>query len=156
MSRRYRNRRIGEFLKELDLTEGRATGIPKILKVMTANGSPVPVFESDDERTSFVIRLPVHDKAQVALPLETDQVTGEVTGEVQRLLLVLNGEMPRQQIQQALGLKHEDHFRKAYLVPALAAHVIEMTLPDTPRSSKQRYRLTGQGLQRRREIEARP
>lgn len=27
VSRRYRNRRIGEFLKELDLTEGRATGI---------------------------------------------------------------------------------------------------------------------------------
>ena len=34
VSRRYRNRRIGEFLKELDLTEGRATGIPKILKEM--------------------------------------------------------------------------------------------------------------------------
>ncbi len=31
VSRRYRNGRIGEFLKELDLTEGRATGIPKIL-----------------------------------------------------------------------------------------------------------------------------
>jgi predicted HTH transcriptional regulator len=63
VSRRYRNRRIGEFLKELDLTEGRATGIPKILKVMAANGSPTPVFESDDERTSFVIRLPVHARA---------------------------------------------------------------------------------------------
>jgi len=29
VSRRYRNRRIGEFLKELNLTEGRSTGIPK-------------------------------------------------------------------------------------------------------------------------------
>jgi len=29
VSRRYRNRRIGEFLKELDLTEGCATGSPK-------------------------------------------------------------------------------------------------------------------------------
>jgi ATP-dependent DNA helicase RecG len=42
VSRRYRNRRIGEFLKEPDLTEGRSTGIPKILKVMAANGSPAP------------------------------------------------------------------------------------------------------------------
>ena len=151
VSRRYRNRRIGEFLKELDLTEGRATGIPKILKVMAANGSPAPLFESDDERTSFVIRLPVHAEALAASVVATDQVTGEV----ERLLLVLIGEMPQQQIQQALGLKHEDHFRKAYLVPALAAHVIEMTLPGAPRSSKQRYRLTRQGLQRRREIEAR-
>jgi predicted HTH transcriptional regulator len=44
--RRYRNRRIGEFLKELDLTEGRCTGIPKIIKAMRENGSPPPVFES--------------------------------------------------------------------------------------------------------------
>lgn len=58
VSRRYRNRRIGEFLKEMKLTEGRATGIPTILKVMAANGSPPPIFESDSERTSFVIRLP--------------------------------------------------------------------------------------------------
>ena len=61
VSRRYRNRRIGEFLKELDLTEGRSTGIPKVLRVMQANGSPQPRFESDDERSSFLIRLPVHE-----------------------------------------------------------------------------------------------
>lgn len=59
VSRRYRNRRIGDFLKELDLTEGRSTGIPKILKAMAQNGSPAPIFESDDERIAFVIRLPV-------------------------------------------------------------------------------------------------
>jgi len=29
-TRRYRNRRIGEFLKELSLTEGRGTGVPKM------------------------------------------------------------------------------------------------------------------------------
>jgi hypothetical protein len=44
-----------------------------------------------------------------------------------------------------LGLKHEDHFRKAYLVPALKAGLIEMTIPDKPRSSKQKYRLTDMG-----------
>ncbi len=31
LSRRYRNRRVGEFLKELEMTEGRGTGIPKML-----------------------------------------------------------------------------------------------------------------------------
>ena len=58
--RRYRNRRIGEFLKELDLTEGRSTGIPKILRVMRENGSPTPIFETDDETSYFLIRLPIH------------------------------------------------------------------------------------------------
>ena len=54
VSRRYRNRRIGEFLKELDLTEGRSTGITKILKAMAANGSPAPEFETDDDRSYFL------------------------------------------------------------------------------------------------------
>ena len=34
VARRYRNRRIGEFLKELRLTEGRGTGIPTVLRAM--------------------------------------------------------------------------------------------------------------------------
>ena len=28
---------------------------------MKANGSPVPVFETDDERSYFLIRLPAHE-----------------------------------------------------------------------------------------------
>jgi len=60
VSRRYRNRRIGEFLKELDLTEGRSTGISKILKVMEENGSGKPQFETDDDRSYFLLRLPIH------------------------------------------------------------------------------------------------
>ena len=74
-----------------------------------------------------------------------DKVTGEVTGEVRRLLAVMSGDMKRTEIQQALGLKHEDHFRKVYLLPSLALRAIEMTQPDKPRSSSQRYRLTQQG-----------
>jgi ATP-dependent DNA helicase RecG len=151
VSRRYRNRRIGEFLKELDLTEGRATGIPKILKVMAANGSPSPMFETDDERTSFVIRLPVHERARVtsavATPEVTMEVTMEVTTEVATLLAAVNGEMPRQALQAALGLKNAEHFRKAYLAPAIAAGCLEMTLPDQPTSRLQRYRITDQGRQ---------
>ena len=56
----YRNRRIGDFLKELRLVEGRNTGMPRILKAMAQNGSPFPVFKTDDERTYFRVILPVH------------------------------------------------------------------------------------------------
>jgi ATP-dependent DNA helicase RecG len=55
-----RNRRIGEFLKELKLAEGRGTGIPKIIRKMKENGSLSPVFEFDDERTYFRVILPAH------------------------------------------------------------------------------------------------
>ena len=59
-NRRYRNRRIGEFLKELHLTEGRNTGFGKILRALEKNGSPKPLFETDDERTSFAATLFIH------------------------------------------------------------------------------------------------
>jgi len=36
----YRNRRLGEFLKELDFTEGHSTGIPTIQEGLQRNGSP--------------------------------------------------------------------------------------------------------------------
>ena len=75
----------------------------------------------------------------------TPQVTGKVAGEVRRLLAVMAGEMKRAEIQQALGLRHEAHFRDAYLGPALEASVIEMKVPDKPRNSKHRYRLTERG-----------
>jgi ATP-dependent DNA helicase RecG len=67
-SRRYRNRRIGEFLKELDLTEGRGTGIPKILRAMKENGSPKPEFRTDEHHSFFATVLPIHLDAKAAAP----------------------------------------------------------------------------------------
>ena len=59
-NRRYRNRRIGDFLKELDMTEGRGTGIPIIRKEMAKNGSPEPRFETDENHSYFITTLPIH------------------------------------------------------------------------------------------------
>lgn len=70
---------------------------------------------------------------------------GEVAGEVMRLLQAMKGAMKRVEIQQVLGLKHEEHFRKAYLLPALDAGFIEMTIPDKPKSRLQKYRMTPKG-----------
>lgn|GEM_PF-1849187 len=63
-----------------------------------------------------------------------------------RLLSVFSGEMTRQQLKTALGLKDDEHFRKAYLLPALKAGLIEMTIPDKPRSSRQKYRLAEKAI----------
>ena len=65
--RRYRNRRIGEFLKELHLTEGRGTGIPTALRVMRQNGSPDPIFDTDEDRSYFTAVLPMHPSALATL-----------------------------------------------------------------------------------------
>jgi ATP-dependent DNA helicase RecG len=53
--------------------------------------------------------------------------------------------MSRGDLQKALALAHRDHFTEAYLQPALKLGLVEPTIPDKPRSSKQRYRLSAQG-----------
>ena len=60
-ARRYRNRRLGDFLKELDLTEGRATGIPTIQKSLRDNGSSPAIIDTDDDRTYFLMTIPCRD-----------------------------------------------------------------------------------------------
>lgn len=57
-ARRYRNRRLGDFLKELDLTEGRATGIPTIQKALKENGSTNASIDTDEDRTYFLMTIP--------------------------------------------------------------------------------------------------
>jgi Fic family protein len=75
--------------------------------------------------------------------------TPQVTPQVERLLGALAGEMRRNELQERLGLSDRKHFRVHYLDPALAAGLIEMVIPDKPRSSKQRYRLTSKGQRTR-------
>ena len=60
VSKQYRNRRIGDFLKELDLVEGRNTGVPVIVNAMRSNQSPDPVFSTPETRAWFSVVLPVH------------------------------------------------------------------------------------------------
>jgi ATP-dependent DNA helicase RecG len=44
-----------------------------------------------------------------------------------------------------MALRSEEQFRKACREPALTKGLIEITLPQTPPSSKQRYRLRSLG-----------
>ncbi|MEY4134435.1 MAG: hypothetical protein RL386_785 [Bacteroidota bacterium] len=92
-SRRYRNRRLGEFLKELELTEGRATGIPTILKELRENGSPEPKFLTDDDYTYFEVELFIHPEFAPKIPtmLVLDSVQWDLKG-INQLLdqIILN------------------------------------------------------------------
>lgn len=78
-------------------------------------------------------------------PQVTAQVTAQDTAQVLDLIIHLDGEMSREEIQQKLKLTHRENFRKFYLKPSLAAGIIEMTLPDKPNSRYQKYRLTEKG-----------
>ncbi|MDD7184402.1 MAG: putative DNA binding domain-containing protein [Oscillospiraceae bacterium] len=59
-SRIYRNRRIGDFLKELKLIEGRNTGFPNAIQALKSNGSELPKFEMNPERDYLSVIIPIH------------------------------------------------------------------------------------------------
>lgn len=104
-SRRYRNRRLGEFLKELELTEGRATGIPTVLKALKDNGSPAPNFKSDDDRTYFEVEIFIHP----AFVLAKQDVVTEVVDDLKDIddrvnqLLLIAPDRVRDKVRDVAG-----------------------------------------------------
>jgi len=85
--RRYLNRQIGNILKELKLTEGKCTGIPTILKAMKNNGSPKPLFETDELRQSLSVTFLVHPAFE---KINLDDLS--LTPTAQRILEICVGE----------------------------------------------------------------
>lgn len=70
----------------------------------------------------------------------------EVSMEAAALFNVIVSEMSRQELQVTIGLKSAEHFRKACVLPAIAAGCLEMTLLEPSNSRLQRHRLTATGL----------
>ena len=132
-----RNPTLTEHAAHILPYRGMGSGIPRALQAW-----PRIEFVDDVAGNQFsaIIWRP-----ETEWGTNTDQVTGEVTGEVKRLLGVLKGEMKRSELQDALRLKHEDHFRAAFLRPALEGGWVEMTIPEKPQSRLQKYRLTSAG-----------
>jgi ATP-dependent DNA helicase RecG len=146
VSRRYRNRRIGDFLKELKLVEGRNTGIPTILKAMQDNGSKMPIFETDEERTFFSITLPVHEAF-----LDQNQKTKRAPFKSRRSLaeiktLILkslssNGEMSASKLSRQLGYaKVTETFSRA-VNELIEEGKIQRSHPEKLYNRNQRLRL---------------
>ncbi|MEP7271607.1 MAG: Fic family protein, partial [Acidobacteriota bacterium] len=120
--------------------EAWGRGIQRIFDACQKEGAPEPVLRF--EASGLWIEFPCAQAYLNAIrgdvtPQVTPQVTPEVTPEV-RLVTVMSGEQTRQALQIALGLKDDEHFRKAYLLPALANGLIEMTIPDKPNSRLQK------------------
>ena len=57
----------------------------------------------------------------------------------------MQGEMTGRELQTALQLRGRVNFRQKYLTRALAAGLVEMTIPAKPNSRLQKYRLTVKG-----------
>ena len=102
---------------------------PHITELLAKARAPADAVSTDDGGTEQV----------------TAHVAEHVTEQVVQLLRACQGEQSRAELMEAVGLTHREHFRETYLIPALAAGYLEMTIPDKPKSSRQKYRLTPAG-----------
>ncbi|MFK0311730.1 Fic family protein [Pseudomonas sp. NPDC090233] len=111
-----------------------------------------------EQQDAYYAALAAADKAAEATPfaefmlgallqalieaIASDQVTDQVTDQVASLLSILppGVAFKTSELMQRLGLSHRPTFSKSYLKPALAAGLIEMTEPASPRSPTQQYR----------------
>jgi hypothetical protein len=70
--------------------------------------------------------------------------TPQVTDQVRKLLIAMDSNsLSAAEIMTKLKLNHRPSFRESYLKPALELKLIEMTIPDKPNSSLQKYRRVG-------------
>ncbi len=161
-----RNPAIAMAIRRIAMCEQAGTGMRMMREEWQKLGHLVPTYKNDRSWKAFEFFIPELDKeVDMASDLMkamfgrtdqveaheaheahvTPQVTPQGAPQVLQLLSVLKGAKNRDTLQRALGLKARKNFRLLYLVPALEAGLIEMTIPDKPQSSKQKYRLTDKG-----------
>ena len=126
-----RNPDIAHALYLRGLMEKAGRGSVLMIQQCRDSGLPDPGWKSDQLGVTVCFEIP--------------QVTPQVTPQVEKLVGVVNAPMTAAEIQAEIAIKDRVHFRNAYLKPSLAAGAVEMTIPDKPNSSKQRYRLTALG-----------
>lgn len=100
-----------------------------------------------DSNFTVILYRALADTAE-ATEEATEEVGAEVVSDlVKRLVLVMNGEMKRKEIQALLQINHDEHFRSAYMIPAIENKLLELKYPDKPKHPRQRYRLTPKDIE---------
>jgi ATP-dependent DNA helicase RecG len=144
------------------MTEGRSTGIPKIFHAMDANGSPLPVFDFDENHSFFMVRLPVHPQATMpeGLTGQLGQAPAQVgvhdgvhdgvhelhlTELMKKILGRLTQPASTPELLETLRYPRRTRNYSASMKSLLDNGLIEMTHPHAPRSKRQKYRLTAKG-----------
>ena len=144
-----RNRRLGDFFRELHLTEGRNTGMKKIKDSLIRNGSEMPVYETDSERRFLRVTIPIHESFRI--PYDTygqkDTVKGRRTPEDVKKGIVeylrVNGCRPAGEISKALGYSSMTNTFRRSLRELMDDGTVSYLYPESPNDKRQRICLNG-------------
>ncbi len=156
---------LADCLFQTGAIERYGTGTIEIFELTKKRGLIDPLI-SLDEGFKVTIWRPAADTdhdtdhdTDYDTDYDTDQATGksrpgyrEVPNLTHRLVIVIIGEMSRQELMDKLELKHIPTFRANYINPAIDDGLIEMTIPDKLQSKDQKYRLTGKGKKMQKQL----
>ena len=139
---RPRNPLIADVCFKAGYIDSWGRGTIKIFEACESAGLPEPEITGLDGG----ILVTLHNDLVDSLGGQTnDLVTDLVTDPVKSLLLIMDQEYSISELMRFMKLTHKPNFRKNYLQPAIELGLIEITIPEKPSSSKQKYRLTSKG-----------
>lgn len=138
-----RNSLIADLLHRIAFIEKAGTGIKRMRDGAKDKGYPEPEFTSDTFFSAIFKPIasshpPSTPQAPRKYPASTPQVSAILSS-------ASTGDKTREELQEAAKIRDREHFRKQYLEVLIEANLLERTLPATPRSPKQRYRITAAG-----------
>ena len=126
-----RNPMLASAMETLHLTENRYSGIPIIKKELASYG--LPPAELEDRRGTFTITFRKRPQNSGS-PIHTTDDT-----RIANLIDFCQQPRSRSEIASFLGIKTVTYAMQQYIKPLLDANKLQMTLPEQPRSHKQKY-----------------
>lgn len=140
-----RNGRLVRILEDLGVTEHRFSGIPTIRKECSKFGLQEPEFISRHGEFTVVLRTEQRLDARSSVvqrklegfPVDTHKPENQEITE-DNILVFCEEPRSRSEISDYFGLKW-DTINKSYIRKLLKDRRLFMTLPNTPKSTKQRY-----------------
>ena len=135
-----RNKELMRIFKDLEMVEYLGSSVPRILRKYPRS---IFTFTPNFIRITFPFEESLEGGQTSGQTALTDQATMhatmQATMQAEKVLQFCIEPRSRNEIQSFLDLKNRDYFRKEILNPLIKEGKLALTIPDKPKSPKQRY-----------------
>jgi len=124
------------------------------------NGSPEPIFETDNERTYFLTVLKIHpesSKSEIKKIKENNQQGNKkfIPNEMQlEILRFCVNPYSKKEILSKIGMENTYYNFRKIVLPLIQKELLTFTIPDAPRSKFQKYVITEKGAELLKEVKS--